>query len=71
MNEVILHQLDFPYRLTIYQDFVYWSDLDNDMLYRANKYTGEGRETLYENTGMEGSTILNVKVHDAAEQICK
>ena len=61
----------FPHRLAVYDNMVYWSDFYFKTLHSANKYTGEGRQTLYENRDAPGSTIYDVKVYDAAQQTCE
>ena len=61
----------FPHRLAVYDNMVYWSDVYFKTLHSANKYTGEGRQTLYENRDAPGSTIYDVKVYDAAQQTCE
>ena len=70
-REIIMTNLMFPHRLTIYQDSVYWSDVWYSTLRVANKYTGSNIQTLYENRGAPGGTIYDIKIHDRNQTRCK
>lgn len=70
-KQVVLHNLHFPHRLTIYEDQVFWADLHYGTVSAANKYTGSGRRVVYTNGGADKSRIFDVKLYDAFQETCK
>ncbi|KAF6033335.1 hypothetical protein EB796_008361 [Bugula neritina] len=69
-KQVVLHNLHFPHRLTIYEDQVFWADLHYGTVSAANKYTGSGRRVVYTNGGADKSRIFDVKLYDAFQETC-
>nr|XP_010969732.1 low-density lipoprotein receptor-related protein 2 isoform X1 [Camelus bactrianus] len=39
-REVIVSRVDFPFGLTVYGQYIYWTDWSSQKIYRANKYDG-------------------------------
>lgn len=56
--------LYLPHKITVHGDFVYWSDLFFGAIYRVNKNTGEGRETLYQNRDTHSGHVYDLKVYN-------
>ena len=37
-SEILRH----PFSITVFEDWLYWSDWDSNAIYRANKFNGSG-----------------------------
>ena len=44
--ETLITSAIYPYSLTVFGDYIYWSDISLRGIYRAEKYTGARLETL-------------------------
>ena len=45
LGEDIFH----PFGLTLFQDYMYWTDWQKDSIYRANKFTGKHKSVVGDN----------------------
>ena len=50
-RRTVASELSHPFRLTQYMDYIYWSDLRLDSIYRANKTNGLDRIQIKGNIG--------------------
>ncbi|XP_067949896.1 low-density lipoprotein receptor-related protein 2-like [Watersipora subatra] len=69
-KEIIMTNLMVPYRLAVYNELVYWSDDWFESVNVANKFTGSGRQTLYENRDAPGGSAYDVQVFDRNQTRC-
>ena len=42
--EILRH----PFSVTVFEDWLYWSDWDSNAIYRANKFNGSGAAPMIE-----------------------
>lgn len=45
-REVIVNTVFHPFSLTLYGQYIYWTDWNTQKIYRANKYDGSGQMAL-------------------------
>ncbi|XP_022087296.1 LOW QUALITY PROTEIN: low-density lipoprotein receptor-related protein 2-like [Acanthaster planci] len=57
--------LQHPFGLAVYQDTLYWSDWDSGAVNSANKFNGEGAETLFRNIYTPMHLVLTEGYYDA------
>ena len=46
--KVIIKDLSSPYALTVFEEYVYWTDFTEQRLYKANKFSGNRQENFKE-----------------------
>ena len=46
---VLSEDIHHPFALTVFHNYMYWTDWEKEAIYKANKFTGEERSTVREN----------------------
>lgn len=54
--ETLLH----PFSITTFEDFVYWSDWNRESIFKANKFTGKGLESIGSNQSIQRPMVVHV-----------
>jgi len=53
-----------PFSIVTFEDFMYWSDWTNDAIYKANKFTGDGKSTLVS----QAYSMMGVEIYHPLRQ---
>ena len=61
---VVLRELPYPFGLTQYQDYLYWTDWEKQTIEKANKTNGLNRTTIQDNL----EYIMDISVFHASRQ---
>jgi len=57
-NVVVAHDVVYPFGITQYRDYIYWSDWNTGDIERANKFTGGNRTRIHDK--LESVTDLHI-----------
>nr|QYY47504.1 vitellogenin receptor-2 [Pardosa pseudoannulata] len=48
-RRIIQYDMDFPYAMTVFEDYVYWADWGNDIIVKCEKFTGKDCSQIKKN----------------------
>lgn len=60
-----------PYAVTLYQDYVYWSDWSTGDIERVNKYTGENRTLVHSDLAYTSSLLVFHAARQTGDNLCR
>ena len=63
-RQVVHLQSQHPFSVTVFEDFVYWSDWQNDAIFKTNKFTGNGTTRIVHGL----YSIMGVEIYHALRQ---
>lgn len=68
---LINHDMEDPFAITVYQDYVYWTDWNTGDIERIHKLTGENRTLVHNNLPYVSSALIFHSLRQTGSNYCR
>ena len=63
-RQILYLPAQHPFSITVFEDFMYWSDWTSEAIYKANKFTGKGRTQIIS----QAYSMMGVEIYHPLRQ---